>query len=70
MEAMTIHVREVAIGAEIVTAVVTATSRARFRGRPLATIRVRLRLSAVDGESPRDRRERVREEALRSLDVA
>jgi len=69
MEAMTVRVREITVSAAAVTATVTATSRDRFAGQPVARIQIRLQLAANEGESPRDTRERVRDEALRFLDI-
>lgn len=70
MEAMTVRVQAITVSAETVTALVTATSRERYVGHPLARIEISLRLPVVQAESPRDTRERVRDEALRFLDVA
>lgn len=70
LEPMTVRVREITIESRGVTALVTATSRERFRGRPIARIEIALTLPAVPGENPRDTRERVRGEALRYLDIA
>ena len=70
MESMTVRVRGITLDSGIVTALVTATSRERFKGQPVARIRINLTLPVRDGESPRGVRERVRGEALRFLDIA
>ena len=70
MEAMTVRVREITVGATTVAAIVTATSRERFRGQPVAQLQIKLQLAAIAEESQRVTRERVRNEALRFLDVA
>ena len=67
---MTVRVQEITLDSGIVTALVTATSRERFQGRPVARIRIGLTLPVRDGESPRGVRERVRGETLRFLDIA
>ena len=67
---MTVRVWEITVGAETLAAIVSASSRERFRGRSLARIQIRLSLAALEGGSPRDTRERVGGEALRLLDVA
>ena len=66
---MTVRVRRIAADSGTVTALVTATSRERFRGRPIARIEIALALPAILDENPRDTRERVRDEALRFLDI-
>ena len=70
MEPMTVRVRRITFGAGTVTALVTATSRERCKGQPVARIQISLRLHVLDGECPRHTRERARDEALRFLDVA
>ena len=70
MEAMTVRVQAITVGAETVTALVTATSRERYVGHPLARIEISLRLTVGQGESVRNVRERARDEVLRFLDVA
>jgi hypothetical protein len=70
MEPMTVRVKEITLDAGVLTALVTATSRGRFRGQPVARITINLTLPALAGESPRDTRERVGDEALRWLDIA
>ena len=67
---MTVRVREFTLESQLITALVTATSRERFQGQPVARIQISLRLPVLDGECPRHTRERVRDEALRFLDVA
>ena len=67
---MTVRVREFSLDSQIITALVTATSRERCKGQPVASIQISLRLPVLDGERPRHTRERVRDEALRFLDVA
>ena len=66
---MTVGVRIIAPDSGNVTALVTATSRERFKCRPIARIETTRALPVLPGENPGDTRERVRDEALRFLDV-
>ena len=70
MEPMTVRVRSVTFDADVLTALVTATDRERFKGQPAARIHITLRLPVREGESPREARDRVRDETLRYLDIA
>jgi hypothetical protein len=70
MEPMTVRVQAITVRADVVTAVVTSISRERCKGLPVVRIQISLRLPVPDGECPRHTRERVRDEALRFLDVA
>jgi hypothetical protein len=69
MEAMRVSVQEISFHTDGMNAMVIAVSRERYSGRPRARVTIRLRLEAVAGESMKDRKERVRAEALRFLDV-
>ena len=66
---MTVRVQAITLDSGVVKTSVMATSRERFRGQPVARIKISLLLPAWDGESPSDTRDRVRDEALRFLDV-
>lgn len=69
MEAMQVSVQRISIHADGVHAVVIAVSRERYSERPRARLTVSLRLEEVAGESLKDRKDRIRTEALRYLDV-
>ena len=69
MEGMRVRVQSVEVHAEGVHGVVIAVSQERFSGKPRASLRMRIFLETVEGESVRLRFARVREEALRFLDV-
>ena len=72
MEAMNVRVRSITPSPKghTLTALVTATSRERYRGRPVGRIEIILRLPAIKGEPAARMRERVRVEALAYLDPA
>jgi hypothetical protein len=69
MEGMRIKVQSVDVRAEIVRAVVIAVSLERVLGKARASLRMHIFLETVEEESVRRRFARVREEALRFLDV-
>jgi hypothetical protein len=69
MEGMRVRVRSVDVHAQGVQAVVIAASHERTSGKPRARLILRLSLETVEGESVKGRIARVREEALRYLDV-
>jgi hypothetical protein len=69
MEGMQVRVQSVDVHADGVHAVVIAVSRERILGGPRATLKLRLCIESLEGESVRDRFTRVRDEALRYLDV-
>lgn len=66
---MRVRVQSVHVRADGVHAVVLAVSQEQVLGKPRASLSVRLRLEALEGESVKGRRTRVREEALRYLDL-
>lgn len=67
---MLLRVQSVEVGADAVHAVVVAVSQERTSNGPRASLKVCLCLESVEGESSRERRARVRDEALRYLDVS
>lgn len=69
MERMQVRVQSIEVHAEGVHALVVAVSHERTSGKPRASMKLRLWLEAVEGESGKGRHMRVREEALRYLDI-
>lgn len=69
MEPMRLRVQSVNDREGGLDAVVIAVSRERLLGKPRASLELQLRLEALEGESTKSRLTRVREEALRYLDI-
>ena len=69
MERMQVRVQSIKVYARGVRAVVIAVSQERVMGKPRASVKMRLRLERVEGEAVRDLLSRVREEAIRYLDI-
>jgi hypothetical protein len=69
MKKMKVRVRSADVHADGVQAVVVAVSKESISGKPRARLELRLGLESVSNESMKNRLARVREEALRYLDV-
>jgi hypothetical protein len=53
MDPMIVRVKEISLDTGVLAALVTATSRQRFKGQPIARTQISLRLPAKVGESSR-----------------
>jgi hypothetical protein len=69
MEGMRVRVQSIDVHEVCVHAVIIAVRFQRFFGQTLASLKLRLRLEMVEGESVKLRFRRVRDEALRYLDI-
>jgi hypothetical protein len=69
MEAMRVRVQSIVVHVDVVHAVVIAVSKELMVGKPRASLTLYLSLEGVKGETVKNRLTRVREEALRYLDV-
>jgi hypothetical protein len=69
MEGMRVRVQSVDVHADGVYAVVIAVSRERILGEPRVSLKLRLCMEPLEGESVQERFTRARDEALRYLDV-
>lgn len=70
MEALHVHVQSITVEQDVTRAIVIAVSADRLGNSPRAAIRLELMIETLAGETSTMRIERVRDEALRYLDVS
>ena len=66
---MRVRVQSIVVHVDAVHAVVIAVSKELMAGKPRASLTLHLTIEGVSGEKVKNRLTRVREEALRYLDV-